>query len=163
MEVLQVPEQRDLLCIRSVKTPLKWKSLNLNCERFHDHLWTGSPVSGQSVSQQERLSQHPCPLETRHPRVGWGCLGHEAVWGCLQRIPLCLLGWLGSWHVSQEQGHRQWQSCQCCGRLWSVSTQQVSHHTSGGWFDLKRTGPPWIPLRHTAHCSRKVTSWLWWL
>lgn len=45
--------------------------------------------------------------------------------------------------------------CHCYGKPWSVSAQKVSHHTSGGEFGLKRMGPPWIPLMHTSHCSRK--------
>lgn len=70
--------------------------------------------------------------------------------------PFCLLGGLGSWHKPQERGHRRWQSCRCCDRLWNVSTKQVSLYTGGWQWDLKRRmGPAWIPLMHTKYCLNK--------
>lgn len=87
--------------------------------------------------------------------AAWGTRLFEAV--CTGSLLVCWAGW------GAGMFHRQWQSCHCCGRPWSVSAQKVSHHTGGGEFGLKRMGPPWISLMHTSHCSRMVMSWLWWL
>lgn len=88
-------------------------------------------MSGQCMSVQPGEAEpvsvssgDPASLcQARVPGAGGWFRGTLSLFVLLSRLRSC--------HVPREWGYRRWQSCQCCTRLWSVSTQQVSPHAGG--------------------------------